>query len=73
MLKIVFQNKNKMPEKIVMPGLFIRSYNYIPTISKLFGYNFWWKCLEFNDKICVTIRMRISINVKHRGVYCRNL
>ena len=36
------------------------------TIEKLFGYFFWWNCLEFRDKMYLTIRMRIFNNSKHR-------
>ena len=38
----------------------------ISTIEKLFGYFFWWNCLEFRDKMYLTIRMRIFNNSKHR-------
>ena len=35
------------------------------TIYKLFEYNFWWKCLEFSDKMDPTIQM--TIFAKHRN------
>ena len=49
-LLITYQNKTKMPGKI-------RIRQVIPTIYKLFQYNFWCNCSEFSDKIDVTITL----------------
>ena len=32
---------------------------------KLFEFNFWWNCLEFNNKTDLTIQTKILNNVKY--------
>ena len=35
--------------------------------------HFWWNCLAFSDKLDLTIRMRIFINLKHPDVIWRQI
>ena len=38
--------------------------HFISIMYKLFSYNFWWNCIEFSDKMCLTIQMKMFNNVK---------
>ena len=44
------------------------TYIFISTIYKSFGYNFWWNCLEFSDKMTLIIPKKMFNSVKHRDV-----
>ena len=39
-------------------------------ICKLFEYDFSWDCLEFSDKMDLTIQMKMFKNVKCRHTIC---
>ena len=39
-------------------------------MCKLFEYIFWRNCLEFIDRMDLTIQMRISNKLEHRHVIC---
>ena len=40
-----------------------KKWQVTSTIYKLFEYKFWWNCLEFSDKMNLTIQMKIFNNV----------
>ena len=43
-----------------------KKWQVLSTIYQLFECNFWWSCLDFSDKIDLTIQLRICNNVKYR-------
>ena len=47
-----------------------KEWQVISTTYKRFEYNFWWNCLEFSDKMDLTIEMKISNNAIHRHAIC---
>ena len=61
-LLITYQNKTKMPGKIGSAWSIYKRWQVISTIYKLFQYNFWWNCLEFSDKMDMTIQIKISMS-----------
>ena len=51
-----------MPGKIGSAWSIYKRWQVISTIYKLFQYNFWWNCLEFSDKMDMTIQIKISMS-----------
>ena len=62
--------KVKFVEKIGSVWYIYKKWKVISTIYKLSKYNFWWKSLEFSDKINQTTRMAVFDIVIHRHVIC---
>ena len=56
--------KVKCLEKIGSAWFIYQKWQVISTIYKLFEYIFWWNCLEFSDKIDLTMGMTIFNNIK---------
>ena len=57
-------------EKIGSAWFIYKKFQVISTISKLFEYNVLRNCLEFSDKMNLTIQTRIFNNVKDRHAVC---
>ena len=43
-----------------------KKWQIISAIYKLSEYNFWWNCLEFSNKMDLTIQMTTFNNIKRR-------
>ena len=67
-LPIIYQNKTKMYEQNKNCRVIYRTLQNTLTIYKLFGYNFWWNCLEFTDKMGLISPMKMFNNVKHHDI-----
>ena len=59
-----------MPRKKGSAWFRYKKWQIISTIYKLYEYSFWWNCLEFSDKMDLTIKLRILNNEKHRHEIC---
>ena len=64
------QNKTKRSGKSRKCVVYLKKWQVISAIFKLFEYNFWWNCLEFSNKKDLTIRMSIFNNVTHLHATC---
>ena len=62
-LPTIYQNKSKMSQKIGSALFIYKKWEVLSTICKLFEYNFWYNCLEFSDKMDLTIQMATLNNV----------
>ena len=60
-----FESKSEMPGKIRSVKSIYKKQKVTSTTYKLSEYNFWWKCLEFSDKMNQTIQMDVFGIVKH--------
>ena len=61
--------KLKCLQKIESAWFIYKKIKVISIIQKLIEYNFYWNCLEFSDKMDLTIQTRI-FNVKHSNAIC---
>ena len=54
-----------------MSGFIYEKMQVVSTMYKLFQYNFWQNCLEFSNKMRLTVRMIIfNGNLIHRDAIC---
>ena len=60
------QKDNIIKIKIGSSWFIYKKWQVLSTIYQLFECNFWWSCLDFSDKIDLTIQLRICNNVKYR-------